>query len=257
MSSEDDHNSNRSIRQKRRMKFWEHLEEFRQRLLRIVILLIVASGIGLIFSDQLLELLLAPMDPNRPIALHPTESIVVYFRVTLMLGLVITMPYIIYQLLAFILPGLTKSERRILIISVFAIGFFFALGIAFAAAVMLPLAIGYLQSFMNELVQPAYSIDGYISFVTTTMISSGVVFETPLLLWLLARLGLVTSKQLSKGRRFALVIIAIIAAIITPTPDAFNMLLVMAPLLVLYEVGIFLAWLAGRAREKTLASANP
>jgi sec-independent protein translocase protein TatC len=89
------------------------------------------------------------------------------------------------------------------------------------------------------------------------MISSGVVFETPLLLWLLARLGLVTSKQLSKGRRFALVIIAIIAAIITPTPDAFNMLLVMAPLLVLYEVGIFLAWLAGRAREKTLASANP
>jgi len=85
------------------------------------------------------------------------------------------------------------------------------------------------------------------------MISSGVVFETPLLLALLARMGLVTSKQLSKGRRIALVAIAIIAAIITPTPDMFNMLLVMAPLLVLYELGIVMAWFAGRARQRALA----
>ena len=109
---------------------------------------------------------------------------------------------------------------------------------------------------MADIVEPTYSIDGYVSFVTTIMISSGVVFETPLVLALLARLGIVTSKKLAKGRRFALLGSAIIAAVITPTPDAFNMLLVMMPLTVLYEVGIVFAWIAGRSRQKALAAAE-
>ena len=173
--------------------------------------------------------------------------------IALLLGVVVAMPVMVYQVLSFFVPALTRSERRVLLTSVFGVGAFFALGVAFAGGVMLPLAINYLQSFMDELVQPTYSIDGYISFVTTVMLSSGMIFETPLLLALIARMGLVTSKQLAKGRRFALVAIAIIAAIITPTPDVFNMLLVMAPLLVLYELGIVLAWFAGRSRQKALA----
>jgi sec-independent protein translocase protein TatC len=238
------------------MKFWAHLEELRQRLLRIAIAVVIGSLASLGFTNRVLEWLLTPMGDYHPVALHPTESIVVFFRIALMLGLVLAMPYMVYQLLAFTIPGLTPKERRILITSVFAIGLFFAVGVAFAGGVMIPLAVGYLRGFMADLVQPTYSIDGYITFVTTIMLSSGVIFETPLLLALLARIGLVNSRQLSKGRRFALVAIAILAAVITPTPDAFNMLIVMAPLLVLYELGIFLAWLAGRARLKELSSVN-
>jgi len=255
MTSEEQANSQNGISQ-RREAFWAHMEELRRRLLKAVIVLVLASGASLVIVKRVLEILLLPMGENRPVALHPTESIVVYFRIALMMGLVIAMPVIVYQILAFFVPALTRSERRMLLWSVFGIGLFFAGGVAFAGGVMLPLALGYLQSFMEELVQPTYSIDGYISFVTTVMISSGIVFETPLLLALLARMGLVTSKQLGNGRRIALVAIAIIAAIITPTPDMFNMLLVMAPLLVLYELGIVMAWFAGRARQRALAEAG-
>ncbi len=255
MTTEDQTHSRKGISQRRQV-FWAHMEELRQRLLKAVIVLVLASGVSLIFVKRGLELLLLPMGENRPVALHPTESIVVYFRIALMMGLVFAMPVIVYQILAFFLPALTRGERKILLSSVFGIGIFFALGVAFAGGVMLPLAIRYLQGFMDELVQPTYSIDGYISFVTTVMISSGVVFETPLLLALLARMGLVTSRQLAKSRRFALVAIAIIAAVITPTPDMFNMLLVMAPLLMLYELGIVMAWFAGRARQRALAEAG-
>jgi len=224
-------------------------------LMRIVIALAIGLGISLAFTNRAMEFLLFQMSSVRPIALHPTETIVVYFRVAMILGLVLVMPYILYQLLGFFLPGMTRNERRILLTSVFGIGFFFALGVVFAGMVMIPLAVNYLQGFMSDLVQQTYSIDGYISFVTTIMFSSGMIFETPLLLALIARLGLVTAKQLAKGRRYALVGIALLAALVTPTPDAFNMLLVMAPLVVLYELGILLAWFAERARRKALASA--
>ncbi|MBC8334047.1 MAG: twin-arginine translocase subunit TatC [Anaerolineales bacterium] len=243
----------RKSRRERRMQFWAHVEEFRTRLGRVIIGLLVTFSISLAFTEQVLQILLDYMNAVKPVALHPTESIVVYFRVAMLLGVVLVMPYLLYQILAFFLPGLKRSERRILVTSVFGLGFFFALGVTFAAFVMVPLAVGYLQGFMNDLVQPTYSIDGYISFVTTIMLSAGIIFETPLLLGLIARMGLVTAKQLSKGRRVALVSIAVLAAVVTPTPDAFNMLLVMAPLVVLYEVGIFLAWLAERARRKALA----
>lgn len=242
----------KKARRERQMQFWAHIEEFRTRLWRVIIGLLVTFSISLVFTEQTLQILLSYMSAVKPVALHPTESIVVYFRVAMLLGLVLVMPYLLYQLLAFFLPGLNRSERRVLLLSVFGLGFFFALGVAFATFVMIPLAVGYLQGFMSDLVQPTYSIDGYISFVTTIMFSAGIIFETPLLLALIARMGLVTAKQLSKGRRVALVSIAVLAAVVTPTPDAFNMLLVMAPLVVLYEVGIFLAWLAERARRKAL-----
>ncbi len=254
MATENSREQFRIDQRQRRMQFWAHLEEFRKRLFRVIIGLVVTFCISLAFTEQTMTLLLSYVSAVQPVALHPTETIVVYFRVAMILGIVLVMPYLLYQLLAFFLPGLTRSESRFLLVSVSGIGFFFALGAAFAAFVMIPLAVGYLQGFMNDLVRPTYSIDGYISFVTALMFSSGIIFETPLLLALIARMGLVTAKQLSKGRRFALVVIAVLAGVVTPTPDAFNMLLVMAPLVLLYEVGIFLAWLAERARRKALSA---
>ncbi len=252
MTTDNTYEGNRKKQLAQRMKFWEHVEEFRHRLFKVIIGLVIAFGISLAFTNRALDFLLSQMSSVQPIAIHPTETIVVYFRVAMILGFVLAMPYILYQVLGFFTPGMTRKERGILLSWVIGIGFFFAVGVAFAGMVMIPLAVTYLQGFMSDLVQQTYSIDGYISFVTTIMFSAGMIFQTPLLLALIARLGLVTTKQLSKSRRFALVGIAVLAALVTPTPDAFNMMLVMVPLLVLYELGIVLAWFAERARRKAL-----
>ena len=246
----------RQARRQRAMNFWQHIDELRKRLMRAVIGVVIGTIIAAIYTNQALDLLLTPMGDTRPVALHPTETFVVFFRVAVLLGLVLAMPYIVYQLLAFLVPALTKKERRGLIFSVFAIGIFFAGGVIFSGLIMVPLAVGYLSNFLGEIVQASYSIDNYISFVTTIMLSTGLVFETPLVLALLARMGVVTAQQLAKGRRYALLAIAVLAAVITPTPDAFNMLITMAPLLILYEVGIVMAWFAGRARRKALVAAG-
>jgi sec-independent protein translocase protein TatC len=250
MSDQEERLSPREMRRLRQMTFWSHVEELRKRLGRSVIGVLAGTAIGAVFAKQAMALFLSPIEHVQAVALHPTESFVVYFRVAILLGIVIAMPYLVYQFMAFFVPALKKNERRILFVSVVAIGAFFATGVVFAGFVMVPLAVGYLSGFLADVVEPTYSIDGYISFVTTIMLSTGLVFQTPLVLALAARLGLVTSKQLSKNRRYALLVIALLAAVITPTPDAFNMMIVMAPLLVLYELGIFLAWLAGKARAR-------
>ncbi|MFC1936310.1 twin-arginine translocase subunit TatC [Chloroflexota bacterium] len=256
MSKDDSKPTSQVSNKKRQMNFWQHLEELRVRLRRAVIGVVIGTVIGAIFTNQMLEILLLPMGDVVPVALHPTESFVVYFRVALLGGVVVAMPYILFQILAFLVPGLTRGERSALFLSLLAISLFFALGVGFSGLVMVPLAVKYLSGFLSDVVQPTYSIDSYISFVTTLMFSTGLVFETPLLMALIARIGLITSKQLAQGRRYALLIIAVLAAVITPTPDAFNMMIVMAPLLVLYEVGIVLAWFSGRARAKALMAAT-
>lgn len=243
-------------RRKARMVFWNHLEALRSRLLKAVVGVVIGMLISLSFTNPVLAILLSPMGDAKPVALHPTEMFVVFFRIAMLLGVTISMPWILFQLLIYFVPALEKKERRIVFVSVLAIGLFFVGGVAFSGYVMIPLSVGYLSSFNADLVTHSYSINNYISFVTTMMFSVGLVFETPLILGLLARIGIVTASMLAKARRYSLVLFAVLAAIITPTPDAFNMMIVMIPLLVLYEVGIVLAWFAGRARRRALVAAG-
>ena len=158
------------------------------------------------------------------------------------------MPVIFYQFMAFIMPGLTKEEKRALLYIIPAATLLFATGVGFAAFVMLPFTLSYLQSFLADLIEPNYSIDYYISFVTNFTLAVGAAFETPLAIAFLSRLGFVSPDGLKRGRRYAVVVIAILAAVITPTPDPFNMMLVMAPLLLLYEFGILLSRITYRPR---------
>lgn len=129
----------------------------------------------------------------------------------------------------------------------------FAVGVLFAALVLLPLAVRYLQGFLSDVVAQTWSLSSYISFVTTFLLAMGIVFETPLVVYFLARVGIVTPAFLAHYRRYAIVLLAVIAAIITPTPDPFNMMLVMVPLLFLYELGVLLARVAVRRRRATPA----
>ena len=226
------------------MTLLQHLVEFRDRLVRAAIALVVTTLFSLIFARRALQLLIAPTGGSQPVALHPTENIVIYFKVALILGLVLAMPVIIYQFIRFIVPGLTTQEQRYLYVVVPGATVSFALGVAFAGLVMLPFSIRYLQGFMNDLFTYSFEIDRYISFVTSVLLWVGLSFETPLVIFFLAKMGVVDAQSLSRSRKYAILVVAVLAAVITPTPDPFNMLVVMAPLVVLYEIGVFLARLA-------------
>ncbi|GAB4568025.1 MAG: twin-arginine translocase subunit TatC [Anaerolineae bacterium] len=232
-----------------RMTLMEHLMELRDRIIKAGLALLAGMVVSVFFTRDFLELLVAPLGNRSELqTLKPAENIIVFFKAALVLGAVIAMPVIFYQFMAFITPGLTKEEKRALLYIVPAATILFATGVGFSAFVMLPFTLGYLQTFLSDLFQPNYSVDYYISFVTNFVLAIGGAFETPLVIAFLARLGFVSPKGLASGRRYAIVIIALLAAVITPTPDPFNMMLVMAPLLLLYEFGILLARVTYRPR---------
>jgi len=225
----------------------QHLLELRSRLIKCVIALAVGTGIGTAFARQGLEILLQPL-PFAPQTLAPSEAFVVYFRVALIAGVILAMPVLVYQVIAFLLPGMMPNERKYLLSSLPGATISFACGVAFAAFIMLPAAINFMQGFMNDIIEQQWTLDNYVSFVTRSLFWLGMVFEAPLLIYILAKLDLVTAKQLSKGRKWAILLCAIIAAVVTPTPDPVNMMIVMVPLYLLFEVGVILARFARRGR---------
>ncbi|HYN89035.1 MAG TPA: twin-arginine translocase subunit TatC, partial [Ardenticatenaceae bacterium] len=163
------------------------------------------------------------------------------FRIALVLGLVGAMPVIIYQVIAFLLPALTKREARYLYILVPAATLLFASGVAFGSTVALPAALRWLSGFGTEFAEFQPSLDEYISFITTVLLWLGLGFQTPLVIFFLAKLHIVTYYQLVRNVRWAFLVVTILAAVITPTPDPLNMLIVAIPLMVLYLVGVVLA----------------
>jgi len=230
--------------EEKRMTVVEHLEELRWRMIKAAIALVATTLFSLIFASRFLKILLAPAEGVKPIFLRPTEGFVTYLRVAFISGVALAMPIILYQAIRFIAPGLKSQEKRYLYIILPGATISFVMGIAFAYFAMLPFALRYLLKFGSDIAEAKWAIGEYISFVTTLMLWVGVVFETPLLMFSLAKLGIVTPKMLSRGRKYAALAIAILAAVITPTTDPFNMMVVMVPLLFLYEFGILLAKLA-------------
>ena len=230
--------------EERQSSIIEHLEELRDRLIKSVIALTVTTLFSFVFAKQFLQLLVAPMGGTPPVSSSPTTNIVVFTKVSLISGMALAMPVLVYQLISFIAPGLTRQEKRYLYFVVPGATISFVVGIAFAYFVTLPTAIPFLKGFLGDIIQPNWFVDKYISFVTSLLFWIGLSFETPLLIFFLAKLGIVTPATLSRNRKYAVLAISVLAAVITPTPDPFNMILVMAPLIVLYEIGILLAKLA-------------
>jgi len=233
----------------RPMTVFEHLVELRGRLIKVVLALVIATSVSLLFTSRFLALLTVPMGDSLPQAIGPTETIVIYFKVALIGGLVLAMPVIVYQLISFIVPGLYPHERRYLLIIVPAASLLFASGVAFAYYVMLPAAIPFLLGFMGDIIRQQWTIEKYMSLVTGLLFWVGLIFETPLVIAFLAYLGVVSPGMLWKNFRYAIVVIAVIAAVATPTPDPINMALLMLPLILLYLLSILLALLVYRRRE--------
>ena len=233
------------------MSIWGHLDELRQRLVRAAIALAIGTAISVVFTQRALQVLILPLGNAIPQTIKPTESFIVYFRIAMIGGVMLAMPVILYEILMFALPGMLPHEKKYLYFLLPGATISFAAGLAFAALIMLPAAITFMQSFLNQIIENRWTLENYISFVTRVMFWMGIVFQTPLLIFFLAKLNVISAKQLARYRKYAILVISIIAALVTPTPDPINMMIVMVPLYLLYEVGIILARFARRSEPTT------
>jgi sec-independent protein translocase protein TatC len=236
------------------MTLLEHLNELKDRLVRIAIALMVWGVASFVLAKDVLEWLLRPMRRYQGeyaiIATRPTTTIGMFMKISLFSGAVLAMPWIVHQVLLFILPGLTERERRALRWIIPGATLLFLIGAGFAYFVMVPAAIPFLLGFWSDLIEQNWMIEEYVPFVTGLIFWIGISFETPLIMAFISRVGVVTAKQFLSVWKYALVIIAVLAAFITPTPDPFNMSLVMIPLVALYFFGVLLAWLAQPKNEE-------
>lgn len=224
-----------------RMPLLAHLRELRTRLIYSVGAVVAGLLLSSVFASRAMEGLTALCRRCDFIVTRPTESFTSYFRTALVLGLVVATPVVIYQAAAFVLPALHRNERRYLYLMVPGAAALFALGMAFAYWIVLPRSIDFLAGFLFGLARPAWSLGNYIAFVTNLMFVIGLAFQTPVVVFVLTKVGLLSVDRMKRYRRHAVLVIAVAAAVLTPTPDPFTMFFVMLPMMVLYELGILLA----------------
>jgi sec-independent protein translocase protein TatC len=231
----------------RYLTLMEHLQELRRRLIICAVAVVVGLAISAVFTDELLQFLKEPAEERREgfvlVFLEPFESFVTYFKIALMGSLVIAMPVIVYQILAFVAPGLRPNERRWIYGTVIGATLLFLAGVAFAYYVALPPALGFLLNFQDEIAEPQIRLGSYYDFVIRLLFWTGVAFQTPLVVMFLARFQVVTARKLIGWWRLAIVGAFVIAAVVTPTPDPVTCTLVAVPLIGLYFVGIVLAYI--------------
>ena len=230
------------------MSFFEHLGELRDRLFRAVVALAVGTLIGLLLAEPVLAFIIGPYQ-RQLLVTSPTESLTNVFVVAVTVGATLAMPVVVYQILGFVMPGLEVREKRWIFVGVPAATVLFAIGAMFAYFIMLPPAIGFLTGIFPSVFKYELKLEDYVPFVMGIVFWIGVAFQMPLVVYIAARANVVSAKVLARNWRYAVVIIAIISAFITPTPDPLNMSLVMAPLLLLYTISIGLAALARRGKS--------
>ena len=217
-----------------------HILELRDRVIQSVVAVVLGTLASFMLTDQVLAALAAPIGGTANIqVIGVTEIVSVWFRVALTVGVILASPYVLAQLWIFVMTGLKTSERRVFYLLFPAALILFLTGVAFAYYAMLPVAIPFLITFLDFTARP--TLEDYIKFVTTVLLWVGVSFEMPLVVFGLAKLKIVNAHMLAQNWRIAIVVIAILAAVITPTPDPINMGIVAAPLCVLYVLSIILA----------------
>lgn len=229
--------------QEKEMTILGHLGELRSRFIRILFGMVLTTIIGLIFAPDIMQYLSNPIGGLENLqSIEVTESVGVYMRVSLLVGVILAMPLIVYEVLMFILPGLNKSEKKWVYIAIPAASLLFLGGVLFSYYVMLPAAVPFLVGFLP--VKTIIRLSNYIQFITNIMFWIGIAFESPLLVFILAKFHIVTGPMLLKQWRIAIVVIAVLSAMITPTVDPVNMSLLMVPLTILYFLSVLLAYLA-------------
>lgn len=242
---------------------FDHLEELRTRILIALVFWGVGSAVGWAYRTQLLEWLKAPLYGThlyqagklQLISQNITDQLLMSFSIAFWAGLALALPFILHQVWLFVAPGLYSHERRWAAPFVLGAGLSFLLGALFAYFVLLPPMFQFLVDFLGGVVNGYFPIAGYVSQVVTILVAFGLIFELPILAFVLTKIGIVNARMLGGLRRYAFVVILILAAIITPTTDPFNLALVAAPIYLLYEIGILVSRLAA-PRPRDLVAAE-
>jgi sec-independent protein translocase protein TatC len=240
-----------------RLSLYEHLDELRKRIFWSVIVLAVGVLVAAIFTDRLFDLLLYPLqqvpnlDPQayKIATFSPTEPFMISLKVWVVAGILMASPFLIWQLWAYVGPAFTSNEKKYFYPIVFATSALFLGGVVFGYLVVLPRGLQFLLGFNAGSFNIQNRASDYFTFVALFILAFGAVFEMPVILVLLAKVGVIDDKFLRKHRRYAIIICAVVAAVITPSQDAFSMLAMFIPLLILYEVSIPLARMVQPKKE--------
>ena len=250
------------------MSFWGHLEELRKRLVWSALAVAVGFGACFSYSEQILGILLWPMHwklvlttaypfigmvPNQQSQqLHfttLTEPFWAHLKIAFVSGLILSVPVIMYQIWQFLKPGLLARERKYARLFVFFSSFFFAVGVLFCMFLLMPFAVPFLLGYKTEHLVPILRIGEYVDFVLKFLLASGAVFELPLVIVLLTRMGIMTPQWLAKQRKYAFLLAFVLGAVLTPTQDVFNMTLMSVPIYLLYELGVLASRILGRQKR--------
>jgi len=232
--------------------FWEHLRELRKRLFRSIISISIASIICLTQIKKIWSVLLLPLPNSKGMVLQniaPLESLLIDFKLSLLAGLFLASPVVFYQLYCFVGPALYPKEKKIVLPMVFFSVLFFSLGAFFAFYVVLPLSLSFLQSYAEGVAQQNWTQVNYSSFITKMILAFSIMFQLPVFTFLLAKLGLITSKFMLSQFKFALLIIFIIAAILTP-PEFISQILLAIPIIILYLLSVGIAHIVNPVKEQ-------
>lgn len=231
----------------------EHLVELRQRLVRCLIAVGVGFALSYSFAERLLDVLLKPLMEVLPagsklIATSLPETFFTVMKLALVAGAFVASPYIFFQLWQFVAPGLYKEERKIIMPVAFATAVCFVGGALFGYFVVFPFGFKFFVDYASDYITVMPTISAYFSLAVTLLFAFGVIFELPVFIFFLTSLGMVGTKALRKFRRWAILLSFVVAAVLTPTPDAINQLLMAGPMIVLYEVGIWVSWFVDKQR---------
>ncbi len=228
-----------------RSPFTEHLSELRDRLIRSAIAVGIGFCIAYFFKEKLFEILTAPLvkaiGENKNTQMIFTglpEAFFTYLKVSLIAGIAVSTPVLFYEFWMFISPGLYRQEKRYFLPIVLLSVFFFVIGSSFGYFIAFPYAFRFFLEFSTDAIHAMLSMKEYLSFASTLLLAFGFIFELPLVLAFMARMGLVTVPFLQKNRKYAILIIFIVAAVLTPGPDVISQLMMAGPLMILYEIGI-------------------
>jgi sec-independent protein translocase protein TatC len=237
--------------QEKKLTITEHLQELRGRLLKSFIAVGAGTVVSFFFVEKFFQLLTRPAGGVELIYIEVTEMLGTYIKVALLGGVVLALPVVVYQAVMFIAPALTPREKRVLYTYLPGVTVAFVTGVLFGYFVLLPPALKFLFTFGSDIAAPQIRIGNYISVVTTLLFWLGVSFETPFLMMILSRMGIVSPQKFARFRKFAILSAFILGGLITPTMDPINQGLVALPIVVLYEAGILLAKLVARKEPRS------
>lgn len=226
----------------RKLYFSEHLEEIRRRIIYCLVSILILSVFSFIFSSKIIKILSRPIESLY--FFTPTEALFVKVKVSFVCGFVLSLPIIIYHIWGFIIPALTPKEKKYAIPLVVSSSILFLVGASFSYFIIIPIGLKVLLSFGGAELMPLIGVSKYLNFILWLLVSFGIVFELPVVIFFLTKLGVVKTETLKEKRKHAILLIFIVSAVLTPTVDFVTQILMAIPLILLYEISILVSRLS-------------